>query len=67
MIFQQQPDALNLDTYRPNDGMDDIYQPTTEGINDLDADLDLPTSKTQITYDELRKKNREKYNGMEQR
>jgi len=57
-VFEQ-PDALNLDTNRPNYG--DEFTPTMEGTNNLDDELDIPPPKQVVTYDELRKKNREDY------
>lgn len=57
-----QPNSLNLDTSRPNYlGLDDTYNPTMGGSNDLNEDLAIPTRKTTVTYDELRQKNRDEY------
>lgn len=56
-----QPSSLNLDTNRPyND--DDHYVPTREGTNDINEDLNIPTRKNFVSYDELRQKNRDDFN-----
>lgn len=55
-----QPNALNLDTNRPHfSSLDDVYTPTMEGKNDLNEDLIIPQRKNTVTYDELRRKNRD--------
>lgn len=48
-----------MDTSRPN--FDDTYKPTMEGSNDLNEDLNIPTRKNIVTYDELRQKNRDEF------
>lgn len=54
-----------MDTTRPSyDNVNDTYRsPLTPEENNLDADLNIPAAKTPITYEELRRKNREKYAG----
>ncbi|XP_031641006.1 OCIA domain-containing protein 1-like [Contarinia nasturtii] len=57
-----QSSSLNLDTSRPNySGLDDAFQPTMEGKNDLNEELKIPTRKNTVTYDELRQKNRDEF------
>lgn len=53
--------SLNLDTNRPDDAGDQ-YEPTQQGINDLNEDLNIPTRKNFVSYDELRQKNRDDFN-----
>lgn len=53
---------MNLDTSRPQySSLDDVYTPTMEGNNDLNEDLVIPQHKNAVTYDELRRKNRDDY------
>lgn len=55
-----QPNALNLDTSRPHfSSLDDVYTPTMEGSNDLNEDLMIPQRNNTVSYDELRRKNRD--------
>lgn len=53
---------MNLDTSRPSySSLDDTYMPTMEGKNDINEDLNIPSRKNTVTYDELRQKNRDEY------
>lgn len=41
-----------------------MYRPAlTKEANNLDADLNLPPAKAPVTYEDLRRKNREKFAG----
>lgn len=58
--------SLDLDTSRPNiSGLDDVYRPTLDNAPPIanydDLTLPLEPLKPGVSYDELRKKNREEY------
>lgn len=58
----KQSTALDLDTYRPTTvDLDDEKRGDVDGETKYDEDLPIQPAETPITYDELRRKNRENY------
>lgn len=60
---KERPPYIVPDEYIPSKGrlpyiVFDGYTPSTEGTNNLDAKLNIPASKTGVSYDELCQKNR---------
>lgn len=56
--------SLEMDESRPNSaGLDDVYRPTLDStpMQQYDVNLPLEPARTGVSYDELRKKNREEY------